>query len=239
MTEISGGRILLVGAGFDTRSTLRAVLVAAGFELVDAASDEEALDRTATQDPLGVLIDLDDPSTSGYLVCKLLRERHGEMLPIVLVSGSKVESSDRVVGLLIGADDYMTKPLDPGEVIARIRRLVARSAAREGAVTRTVQASPIEPNVDDFDLTARERQVMALLLDGLTQAEIARELVISSNTVATHIQRILLKLGVHNRAQAVAKVARAGWLRRDGSGDSIVEVLADAAAMSKAHDRPL
>lgn len=228
MTKICGGKILLVGDGFDDVSALRSVLVAAGFELVEGRSDEEALEQAATQDPVAVLIDLDDRGTSGYLVCKLLRERYGEVLPIVFLSGEKVESSDRVVGLLLGADDYIVKPPESSEVIARVRRLITRSVASKKSST-----SPSDRDVENFDLTAREQQVMALLLAGLTQAEIAKELVISSNTVATHIQRILAKLGVHNRAQAVAKVARAGWLRGDTDSESIADVLADVAAMSK------
>ena len=229
----SGSTVLLVGGDLDTGSMLRSVLHAAGFDVIHASSDGEALDQAAAQSPLAVLIDLDDRATSGYLVCKLLRERYGELLPIVLLSGEKMESSDRVVGLLLGADDYLVKPFEPSEVVARVRRLVARSAAVAGSAT-----PPGSGVVDDFNLTMREQQVMALLLVGMTQAEIARELVISSNTVATHIQRILLKLGVHNRAQAVAKVARAGWLRSDVDNGSIADVLADAAAKSKAPEQP-
>jgi DNA-binding NarL/FixJ family response regulator len=229
----SSGAVLVLGSDLGTGSTLRSTLLAAGFDMVEARSEEEALDHAATQHPLAVLIDLDDNGTSGYLVCKLLREQYGELLPIVFLSGDRMESSDRVVGLLLGADDYVVKPIEPSEIVARIRRLIARSAA-----VTPGSAPPKRDYVDDFDLTAREQQVMALLLIGLTQAEIARELVISSNTVATHIQRILLKLGVHNRAQAVAKVARAGWLRSDVDNGSIAEVLGEAAAARKAPEQP-
>ena len=233
MMGIGSGAVLVLGSDLGTDSTLRPTLLAAGFEMVEARSEEEALDHAATQHPLAVLIDLDDNGTSGYLLCKLLRERYGELLPIVFLSGRKMESSDRVVGLLLGADDYLVKPIEPSEIVARIRRLVARSAA---VAPDSSAPGPVE--VEDFDLTAREQQVMALLLIGLTQAEIARELVISSNTVATHIQRILLKLGVHNRAQAVAKVARAGWLRSDSGNGSIADVLGEAAAARKTPERP-
>lgn len=191
-------------------SNLRAVLVTAGFDVVDAATEEDALTQADGDMPAAVLLDLDDGEASGYLVCKLLRERYGDLLPIVFLSGERMQTSDRVAALLLGADDYVVKPFDASEVVARLRRLIARSSAR-GAAIHTTRVE----TVDDFDLTKREQQIMGLLLRGLTQAEIARELVISSHTVATHIQRILLKLGVHNRAQAVAKVARAGWLQRE------------------------
>jgi DNA-binding NarL/FixJ family response regulator len=204
-------KALVLNEGSGTGQALSVLLASAGFEVVETSSGEEALSQAAAEKPAIVLLDLDDRDTSGYLVCKLLRERYGELLPIVFLSGSKVEASDRVVGLLIGADDYVVKPYNASEFVARLRRLLARSTAHAAEAALPAQGE----EADDFDLTKRERQVMALLLKGLTQAEIASELVISSNTVATHIQRILLKLDVHNRAQAVAKVARAGWLQRE------------------------
>ena len=191
--------------------SLRAVLTSAGFGVVDAPGGADVLAYMTEQSADAVILDLDDGDGSSYLACKLLRERFGERLPIILLSGERVTPGDRVSGLLLGADDYVVKPFDASEVITRTRRLIARSEPWER------RAAPVDPDVriEDFDLTEREQQVMRKLLLGRTQAEIATELVISSNTVATHIQRILLKLGVHNRAQAVAKVARAGWLQAE------------------------
>jgi DNA-binding NarL/FixJ family response regulator len=191
--------------------TLRRALTSAGFEVVDVGADGDVLTHMTKQSPDVVILDLDDGDGSAYLTCKLLRERFGEQLPIILLSGERTTPADRVVGLLLGADDYVVKPFDSSEVVTRARRLVVRS---EQSAPRT-SAGDATGRIEDFDLTERERQVMERLLLGRTQAEIASELVISSNTVATHIQRILLKLGVHNRAQAVAKVARAGWLQRE------------------------
>jgi DNA-binding NarL/FixJ family response regulator len=190
---------------------LQVALKTAGFEVVDAPTGADVLARMTEQPADAVILDLDDGDGSAYLACKLLRERFGEQLPIILLSGDRATPADRVVGLLLGADDYVVKPFESSEVTTRTRRLVTR-AEQSGP-----RAAPAERDgrIEDFDLTERERQVMGKLLLGRTQTEIASELVISSNTVATHIQRILLKLGVHNRAQAVAKVARAGWLQRE------------------------
>jgi DNA-binding NarL/FixJ family response regulator len=208
---LRGGKILTVSRDRDSGAALRPVLAAAGFEVLEASGGEEALAQVAAEQPAVVLLHLDDRDPSGYLLCRLLREQYGELLPIVCLSDEKMAASDRVVALLLGADDYVAKPYDPSEIVARVRRLVARSrvAGREATPSGRGEV------VDDFHLTNREQQVLALLLEGLTQAEIADELVISSHTVATHIQRILLKLGVHNRAQAVAKAAHAGWLVRE------------------------
>ena len=116
----------------------------------------------------------------------------------MFVSGERVEPCDRVAGLLLGADDYVVKPFAPDELIARVRRLVVRSASDEPGALRS-------------KLTRREQEVLQLLASGLTQPEIARELVISSSTVASHIEHILDKLGVHSRAQAVALALRSGF----------------------------
>jgi DNA-binding NarL/FixJ family response regulator len=135
-------------------------------------------------------------------VCRELKETFGQGLPIFFVSGERTDSFDRVGGLLIGADDYVVKPFAPDELIARVRRYVtpAETASRG-------------PKESTFGLTQREFEVLGLLADGLGQSEIAIKLVISPKTVGTHIQRILTKLQVHSRAQAVAIAYRDGLLR--------------------------
>ena len=122
---------------------------------------------------------------SGYETCRELRDRYGETLPLVLLSGTRVEALDRVAGLLIGADDYIVKPFDPGELMARARLLIRRNGHEH--------RNGHSPSLDT--LTAREGEVLDLLAEGRSQDEIAQELFITPKTVATHIQRILGKLG--------------------------------------------
>jgi DNA-binding NarL/FixJ family response regulator len=136
---------------------------------------------------------------NGYEVCRELRGHFGDDVPIIFVSGERTDALDRSGGLLLGADDYLAKPVDAGEMIARIRRLVDR-----GVPSRQTPAQKGKLN----GLTIREREVLDLLAEGYQQDEIALRLVISPKTVATHIQRILVKLKVHSRAQAVAFVLR-------------------------------
>jgi DNA-binding NarL/FixJ family response regulator len=130
-------------------------------------------------------------------VCHQLREAFGEDVAVMFVSGARGDALDRVAGLLIGADDYVVKPFDPDELVNRARALLRRRPANgdHGAV--------VEQFSSTATLTSREREVLVLLARGRSQAQIATELVISSKTVATHIQRILAKLGVHSRAHAV------------------------------------
>jgi DNA-binding NarL/FixJ family response regulator len=164
------------------------------------ATGEQAIDFARKRRPAAVILGVVLPGATGYEVCRELREEHGEHLPIVFVSGERVEPSDRVVGLLLGGDDYLVKPVDPDELTARLRRLITRSST-----PRT------EPRGETFsELTTRESEVLRLLAHGLSQEQIARDLNISSATVGTHIQRVLGKLDVHSRTQAVVLAYREG-----------------------------
>jgi DNA-binding NarL/FixJ family response regulator len=195
MTDAScGGRaILIVDADRRFRRMGRRVLSATGLEVREATSGEEGLRIVAETEVALVLLEVRLRDTSGYEVCRRLRDEHGDGLPIVFVSGDRVESSDRVAGLLVGADDYLVKPVAPDELVTRVRRQLQRSPAPTGVALR---------------LTRREQEVLALLASGLGPVEIARNLEISPKTVATHVEHIYAKLGVHTRAQAVASAFR-------------------------------
>jgi DNA-binding NarL/FixJ family response regulator len=190
--------ILVVDGDPAAGQEIAALLGGVGLEARTATSGEDALAVAGERRPQAVLLEVPLPGVCGYEVLQGLRHRYGEKLPIMFVSGERVEPFDRVAGLLLGADDYVVKPFAPDELIARVRRLVVRSASDEPAALRS-------------KLTRREQEVLRLLTSGLTQPEIARKLVISSRTVASHIEHILDKLGVHSRAQAVALALRGGF----------------------------
>ena len=192
--------ILVVDDEADLRMLVTTVLERADYKTVEAATGEEALAVAAQEAPSLVILDVNLPGTSGYAVCNELRQTLGQQLPIMFLSGERTESYDRAAGILIGADDYVTKPFDPDELVARVTRMLERAQL----------APPPIRQEDQFGLTPRESEVLSLLVDGLSQVEIAERLYLSPKTVGTHIQRILGKMGVKSRTQAVAVAAREG-----------------------------
>jgi DNA-binding NarL/FixJ family response regulator len=196
----SCGPVLVVDDHPGLRAAVRTILERGGLEVLEAESGDVALELAATARPALVILDVNLGGTSGYAVCHELRQRNGHQLPIIFLSGARTEPFDRVAGLLIGADDYMTKPFDPDELLARVSRMIEQKRARR-----------VPLHADGlFGLTTREREVLTLLFDGLNQVEIAERLYLSPKTIGTHIQRILGKMGVRSRTQAVAVAARDG-----------------------------
>jgi DNA-binding NarL/FixJ family response regulator len=187
------GLVLIADEDSASRAQLARILEAAGYEILEAASGEEALEAVKEANPSIVLLEIPLGGLSGYEVCRALRA-NASPVPIVFVSGARTESYDRVAGLLVGADDYIVKPYAPDELLTRVRHLVRRSQAPTPSITRR--------------LTSREREVLQLLADGLRQDEIAERLFISRKTVGTHVANILRKLGVRSQTQAVAVAYR-------------------------------
>lgn len=191
MRSLSWRPILVVDGNPEARAVETALLQRAGLPTCEAARGEDAGRLVHTQRAELVLLEVSLPGASGYEICRELRDEYGEQLPIILMSGERTDELDRSAALLLGADDYLAKPLDADRLLPPVRRLLARSRAVE------------RPN-----LTAREREVLALLVAGRARSEIARELVISRKTVAKHIEHVLAKLDVHSEAQAVASAFR-------------------------------
>ena len=184
------GRVLVVDDDSVICDLVAATLTEHGYPTRRASDAREALYLVDRELPDVVVLDVHLPDISGYQVCRRLRDDHGDNVGIILISGERKESMDRAAGLLIGADDYMIKPFVLDELLARVQRLARRSRP----IARTVVAG----------LTRRELEILRLLACGMDHVDIARDLVITAKTVEKHIEHILLKLGVHSRAQAVA-----------------------------------
>src|SRR5215208_3467065 len=186
--------ILVADDDPESRRVIAEALSRAGYATAVAADGDEALAIAENDRPALIITEVLLPGASGYELCHTVKDWYGESVPVILISDRRTEPADRVAGLLIGADDYVLKPVLPAELVVRARRLLGVSHA--GVYTR----------VDK--LTPRERDVMTLLTEGLSQVEIAERLIITQRTVAKHIEHILGKLRVHTRAQAVALALR-------------------------------
>src|SRR5256886_6683061 len=184
------GRVLVVDDDPVICDLVAATLTEHGFPTRRASDAREALYLVDREIPDVIVLDVHLPDISGYQVCRSFRDDYGDSVGIILISGERKESMDRAAGLLLGADDYMVKPFVLDELLARVQRLARRSRP----IARTVVAG----------LTRRELEILRLLACGLDHTEIARDLVITPKTVEKHIEHILLKLGVHSRAQAIA-----------------------------------
>jgi two-component system, OmpR family, response regulator MprA len=124
-------RVLLVEDDRAVRDALRRALRLAGYDVESAGSGDEALRRIATASPDLVVLDVGIPAPDGLDVCRRVRTA-GDRVPIVMLT-ARAGVSDRIDGLDAGADDYVVKPFDVGELKARIRALLRRTAPDEGS----------------------------------------------------------------------------------------------------------
>jgi DNA-binding NarL/FixJ family response regulator len=194
----SCGAVLVVEDDERLRLLMQALLTEGGYDVRAEASGDGAVRAVERERPLLAILDVCLPGHTGYEVCRRMRDRYGHTVPVLFVSGERTEAVDRVAGLLLGGDDYLVKPFDPDELLARVTSLLRRTTP--GA------ASP------STALTRREREIFELLAEGLGNAAIAERLAISPKTVSTHVGNIYGKLGVRTRVQALAAGYRHGLL---------------------------
>lgn len=179
----------------------------ADLELVGEASNgREALEACEQARPDVILMDLVMPEMDGPAATRAIRERCPEIQVIALTSFQENELVQEA--LQAGAISYLLKNVSVDELAEAIRAAHAgRATLAPEAAQALIQAASQEPILGD-DLTPREREVLALLVEGLTNPEIADRLTVSYSTARAHVSNILSKLGVSNRAEAVALALR-------------------------------
>jgi DNA-binding NarL/FixJ family response regulator len=202
------GFILVIDHDPVTSGLVESLGARIGYEVRAAWDGDEAIEFLNGEPPALAIVEVELPQLNGLAVLGELQTTFGADLPVILTTTDRDTAHDRIVGLLLGADAYLVKPLDPAELGARIRRLLRCSRA---SVTDENEEGNVQRN-GSVSLSPRERQILALLADGQAEKQIAATLVISPKTVATHIQRLLPKLGVNSRAQAVAAAYREGLI---------------------------
>jgi two-component system phosphate regulon response regulator PhoB len=187
-------------------------LKTAGYQVLKAEDGESALEQARAALPSLVVLDLMLPGMSGLEVCKVLKsEPSTKAIPIIMLT-AKAEEVDRIVGLELGADDYVTKPFSPRELVLRVRSILRRANAPQEAsdvlrlgdiqVDRSryevaVKGKPIDFTATEFKLLTvlMERRGRVQSRDTLLNDVWGYESIIDTRTVDTHIRRLREKLG--------------------------------------------
>jgi DNA-binding NarL/FixJ family response regulator len=191
-----GDTVVIADADEISRTTLAGILRNAGYAVAETDRGDEALSLARSVNPSAVILEIPLDGLCGYEVCRTLKEDPSFDAPVLFISRVRTEPYDRIAGLMLKADDYIASPYLPGELLARLNNLVARTR-RQTSVPR-------------LHLTSRENEILDLMGDGLRHTDIARRLFISPRTVGTHVDHILRKLGVRSSVEAVSVAYREG-----------------------------
>ena len=197
-------RILVVEDTLEIAEGLQRTLEYDGYDVSLATKAAHALAVATSDKPELIVLDLGLPDRDGYHVLQQLRER-GNQTPVLILSARRDEA-DKLQGFRLGADDYVTKPFSILELMARISALLRRARpAAPSAGTEAPEAARPAPLSDEalrerYNLTARQIDVVRLLGEGFTNAEIAAKLEMSYYTARNHTEQVLAKLGVSSRA---------------------------------------
>lgn len=210
MRETMSEKILIADDEADVRGLVRSNLKAAGFGVLEADDGREVLEKAQRELPALIVLDLMLPELSGLDVCKALKaDSLTAKIPIIMLT-AKAEEIDRIVGLELGADDYITKPFSPRELVLRIKSVLRRGDSEEenlltaGEIHVDLQRHLVLVKKKAIDLTATEFKLLTTLIerrgrvqnrDTLLNDVWGYESVIDTRTVDTHIRRLREKLG--------------------------------------------
>ncbi|MBA2243237.1 MAG: winged helix-turn-helix domain-containing protein [Chthoniobacterales bacterium] len=230
MNSAPSNKILLIEDEHDVVDMLTLALQkAGGFSVLTAADGASGLRQAREQLPAMIILDLMLPKMPGLEVCKVLKSdaatRH---IPIIMLT-AKAEEIDRIVGLEVGADDYVTKPFSPREIVLRMKAIMRRGkeeVAEEKLTVGPITVDPARHHVavhgKTVRLTSVEFKFLSMLMlrrgrvqtrDRLLNEVWGYESLIDTRTVDTHVRRLRKKLG--KAADAIETVRGFGYRLRD------------------------
>ena len=226
-TDPSGGRVLVVEDDADIADVLRRSLRNEGYEVKTSADGVEALDVAAGFVPDLVVLDLGLPRLDGVEVCRRLR-KDGDV-PILMLT-ARAETEDRVTGLDSGADDYLVKPFERQELLARIRALLRRRPPR-GTASLAVGDLQLNPDTREvrrgereIELTNREFELLEFLMRN-ERLVISRERLLdevwgydpmaATNTIDVFISNLRRKLEADDEPRLLHTKRGAGYVLKD------------------------
>ena len=230
---MTGESILVVEDEEDILDLISYNLKQAGFSIIAVESGEEALEVASEEKFSLVLLDLMLPGIDGLEVCRLLRAKpETKNIPVLMLT-ARTEEVDRIVGLELGADDYLTKPFSPRELVLRVRAILRRAEVVESVSDETIRVGsltidPIEHRVqllgEEIELTATEFRLLLTLAQRRGRVQSREELLNVvwgyehsgyRRTVDTHLRRLRAKMG--EAADYLETVRGVGYrFRREG-----------------------
>ena len=230
---MTGESILVVEDEEDILDLISYNLKQAGFSIIAVESGEEALEVPSEENFSLVLLDLMLPGIDGLEVCRLLRAKpETKNIPVLMLT-ARTEEVDRIVGLELGADDYLTKPFSPRELVLRVRAILRRAEVVESVSNETIRVGsltidPIEHRVqllgEEIELTATEFRLLLTLAQRRGRVQSREELLNVvwgyehsgyRRTVDTHLRRLRAQMG--EAADSLETVRGVGYrFRREG-----------------------
>jgi two-component system phosphate regulon response regulator PhoB len=209
-------KVLVVDDEPDAVELIEFNLKANGYEVVTAADGEEALTKARAVLPNLIILDLMLPEVDGMEVCKILRrDQRTSGIPIIMLT-AKAAEIDRVLGLELGADDYVTKPFSPRELVLRVKRLLRGHVTPEEKTERVVWKElaidvprhQVTVKGKNVELTATEFKLLTVLAQRRGRVQSRDQLLhdvweydnlIDTRTVDTHMRRLREKLGAASK----------------------------------------
>lgn len=228
------GTILVIDDERDLQELVRYNLEKEGYDVIVASDGRTGLDIALRHRPDLIVLDLMMPGIDGLEVCRRLRtDDRGKRVAVIMLT-AKATEADRVVGLELGADDYVVKPFSPRELVARIKAVLRRTSAepevaeviRRGDLLIDVGCHQVKVGGQEVQLTATEFRILQYLAsrpgrvlkrDEIIEAALDRDTDVFDRTIDVHITAIRRKLG--KGADLVETVRGFGYRFRDGRGE--------------------
>jgi two-component system OmpR family response regulator len=196
-------RILIVDDEGHIREVIRVALKKAGMDVIEARDGKEALARFAADKPDLIVLDIGMPEFDGLDVCREIRKTSD--VPILFLS-ARDEEIDRILGLEIGGDDYVTKPFSPRELVARVNVILRRLSPRNGEA----KAGPAALSQGGL-LVDPEQHVATFGGTPLKLAAYQLNIQVSDRTIDSHIRNIRAKLAAHNCENVIETIHGVGF----------------------------
>lgn len=209
--------ILVVDDDLGTRLSISDYLELSGYMVISAENGQKALEMVSQYQPHLIVTDITMPRMDGYELMRRVRRQPAlRLLPVIFLT-ERTNTEERIRGYQLGCDVYLPKPFDLEELGAVIRNLLERAQMVQMDWRLRVQTNELleekEHHADGsktaptavfiLDLTERERQVLDLLMDGLSNGQIGEQIHLSPRTVEKYVSSLLRKTNTNNRAELV------------------------------------